>query len=189
VRGIRQQFHWHKDPQYCFAQHAELCRDTRVQRDMARLADYALTFDLQVFAGQMAGAAELAQACPRVVFVLQHAARAGGLSISRQRAGGLAKWHGSLGHLPQCHGEAFWTWYLSASRGCSAYRLGLPQKHWRGLVMRAAFGAQIFRSKNSGPIMHPWLAAHRNAMRDLDETAMRALFDRMPAGSTGFREE
>jgi predicted TIM-barrel fold metal-dependent hydrolase len=45
-----------------------------VQRNVARLADYGWSFDLQVFAGQMAGAAELAAACPRdVTFVLQHA--------------------------------------------------------------------------------------------------------------------
>ena len=73
VRGVRQQFHWHENPQYRFAKTAELCRDATVQRNVARLADYGLAFDLQVFAPQMAGAAELADACPGVTFVLQHA--------------------------------------------------------------------------------------------------------------------
>jgi predicted TIM-barrel fold metal-dependent hydrolase len=44
-----------------------------VQRNVARLADYGWAFDLQVFAPQMAAAGELADACPAVTFVLQHA--------------------------------------------------------------------------------------------------------------------
>jgi predicted TIM-barrel fold metal-dependent hydrolase len=73
LRGIRQQFHWHEQPLYRFAARPDLCRDPVVQRNVARLADYRLSFDLQVFAPQMAGAGELADACPDVIFVLQHA--------------------------------------------------------------------------------------------------------------------
>ena len=73
LRGIRQQFHWHDNPQYRFAPTPDLCRDPTVQANVARLADYGLAFDLQVFAPQMPGAAELADAAPAVTFVLQHA--------------------------------------------------------------------------------------------------------------------
>lgn len=73
LRGIRQQFHWHENPQYRFAAGPDLCRDPVVQRNVARLADYGLAFDLQVFAPQMAGAAALVDAAPGVTFVLQHA--------------------------------------------------------------------------------------------------------------------
>lgn len=72
LRGIRQQFHWHENPQYRFAQTPDLCLDEVVQQNVARLAEYGWAFDLQVFAPQMAGAAELADACPGVTFVLQH---------------------------------------------------------------------------------------------------------------------
>jgi predicted TIM-barrel fold metal-dependent hydrolase len=72
LRGIRQQFHWHEQQLYRFARHPDLCRDPNVQRNVDLLADYGLAFDLQVFAGQMDGAAELARACPDVTFVLQH---------------------------------------------------------------------------------------------------------------------
>jgi predicted TIM-barrel fold metal-dependent hydrolase len=72
LRGIRQQFHWHEQQLYRFARHPDLCRDPNVQRNVDLLADYGLAFDLQVFAGQMDGAAELARACPNVTFVLQH---------------------------------------------------------------------------------------------------------------------
>jgi len=73
VRGIRQQFHWHENPMYRFASRPDLAADPVVQRNVARLADYGWSFELQVFAGQMADAAGLAQACPNVTFVLQHA--------------------------------------------------------------------------------------------------------------------
>lgn len=73
MRGIRQQLHWHENPTYRFAPHADMARDPRVQANIARLAEYGWCFDLQVFAPQMEGAAQLAAACPEVTFVLQHA--------------------------------------------------------------------------------------------------------------------
>ncbi|MEO0760707.1 MAG: amidohydrolase family protein, partial [Pseudomonadota bacterium] len=73
MRGIRQQFHWHEDPRYRFAARPDLAEDPAVQANVARLAEYGWSFDLQVFAPQMAGAARLAEACPDVTFVLQHA--------------------------------------------------------------------------------------------------------------------
>jgi predicted TIM-barrel fold metal-dependent hydrolase len=73
VRGVRMQLHWHENPQYRFAAKPDLARDPAFIRNVALLADYGFTFDLQFFAGQMAGASELARACPDVTFVLQHA--------------------------------------------------------------------------------------------------------------------
>jgi predicted TIM-barrel fold metal-dependent hydrolase len=73
LRGIRQQLHWHENALYRFASRPDLCADPALRRNVARLADYGLVFDIQVFAGQMAGAADLAASCPRVTFVLQHA--------------------------------------------------------------------------------------------------------------------
>ncbi|MET3892654.1 putative TIM-barrel fold metal-dependent hydrolase [Bosea sp. OAE506] len=73
VRGVRMQLHWHANPLYRFASGPDLCRDPQLQENLGWLADYGFSFDLQVFAPQMPGAAELAAACPRVSFVLQHA--------------------------------------------------------------------------------------------------------------------
>lgn len=73
VRGARQQLHWHENPLYRFASRPDLAEDPRVRRNVAALADYGWSFDLQVFAGQMKGAAGLAAACPEVTFILQHA--------------------------------------------------------------------------------------------------------------------
>jgi len=73
MRGLRMQLQWHENPQYQFASSPDLARDPTLQKNVAHLADYGWTFDLQVFAGQMEGAAELAESAPKVTFILQHA--------------------------------------------------------------------------------------------------------------------
>ncbi len=97
MRGVRQQFHWHENPTYRFAADPDLCRNPTVQRNVARLADYGWSFDLQVFAGQMAGAADLAAACPRVTFILQHA----GMLEDRSDQG-HADWRAAMRDLAAC---------------------------------------------------------------------------------------
>lgn len=94
MRGIRMQLHWHENETYRFAPGPDLALDPVLQRNVARLADYDLAFDLQVFAGQMAGAAELAAACPGVTFVLQHAGMPEDLS-----PGGRAGWRAGMERL------------------------------------------------------------------------------------------
>lgn len=97
MRGLRQQFHWHEKPLYRFAQRADLATDPAVQANIRHLAEYGWAFDLQVFAGQMAGAAELAQACPRVTFVLQHAGM-----LEDTSEGGWTAWRNGMKLLAAC---------------------------------------------------------------------------------------
>ncbi|MEO1725055.1 MAG: amidohydrolase family protein [Pseudomonadota bacterium] len=97
LRGIRHQLHWHKNPLYRFAPNADLCTDPFVQANIAHLADYDLSFDLQVFAPQMTGAASLAEACPDVTFVLQHAGMLEDLSKA-----GRAEWLTGMKRLAAC---------------------------------------------------------------------------------------
>jgi predicted TIM-barrel fold metal-dependent hydrolase len=94
VRGVRMQLHWHENPAYRFAKEPDLARDTTLQKNVARLAECGWSFDLQVFAGQMAGAAALAQSCPGVTFVLQHAGMLEDLSEQ-----GLAQWRTGMAEL------------------------------------------------------------------------------------------
>ncbi|WP_376984401.1 amidohydrolase family protein [Bosea sp. R86505] len=91
VRGVRMQLHWHENPLYRFAGGADLCREPRLQANVDRLADYGFSFDLQVFAPQMAGAAELAFSCPNVTFVLQHAGMLENLSPD-----GIEQWRDGM---------------------------------------------------------------------------------------------
>lgn len=94
VRGVRMQLHWHENALYRFASGPDLARDPRLVANVARLADHGFSFDLQVFAGQMAGAAELAAACPEVTFVLQHAGMLEDLSPE-----GIATWREGMALL------------------------------------------------------------------------------------------
>lgn len=94
VCGVRMQLHWHENSLYRFASGPDLARDPMLQGNVGRLADYGWSFDLQVFAGQMAGAAALADACPGVTFVLQHAGMLEDLS-----PGGIDAWRSGMALL------------------------------------------------------------------------------------------
>ena len=91
MRGLRMQLQWHENPQYQFASGPDLARDPTLQKNVARLADYGWSFDLQVFAGQMAGAAELAESAPKVTFILQHAGMLEDVSDT-----GWARWRNGM---------------------------------------------------------------------------------------------
>jgi predicted TIM-barrel fold metal-dependent hydrolase len=97
VRGVRMQLHWHENPLYRFAVRPDLCADPKIRRNIARLADYGFSFDLQVFAPQMADAAGLAEACPDVTFILQHAGMLEDLSPQ-----GRAAWRTGMTRLAAC---------------------------------------------------------------------------------------
>lgn len=97
VRGVRMQLHWHENPLYRFAARADLCADPMIRRNIARLADYGWSFDLQVFTAQMPQAAALAEACPGVTFILQHAGMLEDLSPA-----GRAAWRGGMARLAAC---------------------------------------------------------------------------------------
>ena len=94
VRGVRMQLHWHENPLYRFASAADLCREPRLQANIDLLADYGFSFDLQIFAPQTEGAAELAFFCPKVTFVLQHAGMLEDLSSE-----GIAAWREGMTRL------------------------------------------------------------------------------------------
>lgn len=94
VRGVRMQLHWHENPLYRFASGPDLALSPVLHRNVACLADYGWSFDLQVFAGQMAGASALADACPAVTFVLQHAGMLEDLS-----ADGIGAWREGMAML------------------------------------------------------------------------------------------
>ena len=94
LRGIRMQLHWHANPQYRFARSADLADDPTFRRNLAALADYGLSFDLQVFAPQMAGAARLAADFPGTAFILQHAGMLEDLTEA-----GKAAWRDGMARL------------------------------------------------------------------------------------------
>jgi len=95
-RGIRQQLHWHETPAYRFAARADLMNDATWQRGLGEVADRGLLFELQVFSGQMADAARLARAFPRLTFILLHAGMLEDVSTQ-----GMAAWRDGMRRLAE----------------------------------------------------------------------------------------
>lgn len=173
VRGIRQQFHWHEKPLYRFAGTPDLCRDPAVQKNAARLADYGWTFDLQVFAPQMAGAAELARACPDVTFVLQHAGM-----LEDTTESGRVEWAEAMSLLASEPNV------VAKLSGLGTFLQRNDAAHIRWLVSETVrlFGARRCLFGSNFPIEKLWtgygplIGAHRQAAISLPEADQRAIF-------------
>jgi predicted TIM-barrel fold metal-dependent hydrolase len=97
TRGIRQQLHWHRNPQYSFAPSPDLMNGAAWRRGLAMLADHQLLFELQIFASQMVFGAGLARAFPQVIFVLEHAGMLEDMSPN-----GLRLWRDGMMALAEC---------------------------------------------------------------------------------------
>ena len=148
MRGLRMQVHWHENPQYRFAAKPDLARDPTLQKNVAQLADYGWSFDLQVFAGQMAGASELADACPKVTFVLQHA----GMLEDLSPAGGhMARRHARACRATKRCLQAVGAGHLHPSQRPRPHRGDREGDRRHCSVRRAACSVRTFRSKNCGP--------------------------------------
>jgi len=172
TRGVRMQLHWHENPLYRFAARPDLVADPVIRRNVARLADYGWSFDLQVFAPQMADAASLAKACPDVTFVLQHAGMLEDLSPQ-----GRAAWREGMRRLADRPNVVT---KLSAL-GTFIHRND-PQ-HIAGIVSEtvAMFGANRCFFGSNFPIEKLWTsyvalaAAYREAVKPLPEKEQCAI--------------
>ena len=101
MRGVRQQLHWHENPQYRFASGPNAMASPVFRRNLALLQDHGWLFELQVFAPQMEDAAALVREFPGITFVLEHAGMLEDLSDS-----GRAEWREGmkrLADLPNMH--------------------------------------------------------------------------------------
>ena len=97
LRGIRQQLHWHQNPSYRFAARPDMMNDPAWRAGLRAVEQRELLFEVQVFTSQMADAAALAQAFPRLTFVLLHA----GMLEDRSEAG-WARWREGMVRLAAC---------------------------------------------------------------------------------------
>jgi len=173
MRGVRMQLHWHENEQYRFAARPDLCTDRVLRKNVARLKDYGWSFDLQVFAPQMAGAAELADACPDVSFILQHAGMLEDLT-SAGREGWRAGMQ-ALAKRPNVYSK------LSAL-GTFIHRN--DPDHVTAIVQETAaiFGADRCLFGSNFPIEKLWtsyaelIAAHRKAAGNLSPEQQQAIF-------------
>lgn len=173
LRGIRQQLHWHANAQYRFASRPDLCADPALRRNVARLADYGLVFDLQVFAAQMADAAALAASCPRVTFVLQHAGMLEDLT-----PGGRTAWRAGMALLAACPNVVA----KLSGLGTFIHRNDADHVGWLIGETVALFGAERCLWGSNFPIEKLWtdygalLDAHRRGAGGLSAAEQEAIF-------------
>jgi predicted TIM-barrel fold metal-dependent hydrolase len=173
MRGLRMQLQWHENPQYRFASGPDLARDPKLQKNVARLADYNWTFDLQVFAAQMEGAAELAASAPKVTFILQHAGMLEDLSDA-----GRGRWRTGM-QLLASHPNI-----VSKLSALGTFIHKNDPNHIAGVVKEtvAIFGADRCLFGSNFPVEKLWtsypdlIAAFRNAIEPLGEKVAQAAF-------------
>ena len=173
MRGLRMQLQWHENPQYQFASGPDLARDPTLQKNVAHLADYGWTFDLQVFAGQMEGAAELAASAPKVTFILQHAGMLEDLSPD-----GWARWRKGMRLL------AAQPNIVSKLSALGTFIHKNDPEHIAGIVRETIdiFGPTRCLFGSNFPVEKLWtgyadlIAAYRSAIEPLGEAVARAAF-------------
>lgn len=170
LRGLRMQLHWHENPMYRFASVPDLAADAAFRRGMRVVAAHGLSFDLQVFAGQMAGAADLARANRDVTFILQHA----GMLEDRSDAG-VAAWREGMKRLADEPN------IVSKTSGLGTFIHANDAEHIGFVVAEtvALFGPERCLFGSNFPIERLWTdyaslaAAHRAAVAGLPEEAQR----------------
>jgi len=174
LRGIRQQLHWHANPEYRFAAREDLAANPLLQRNVAGLGEMGLVFELQVFAGQMAAAAALAEAAPETTLVLQHAGMLEDLSEA-----GIEAWRRGMALLARRPNV------VAKLSGLGTFLRRLDAAH---VAMVAAetirlFGPERCLFGSNFPIEKLWtdyaalVAAYRDAVAPFGAAAARAVFE------------
>jgi predicted TIM-barrel fold metal-dependent hydrolase len=147
TRAVRQQLHWHENPQYRFAPRPDVMNDPAWRRGLAEVRRRGLMFELQVFAEQMPDAAKLARDFDDATFILLHA----GMLEDRSDAG-WALWRAGMTALAECKNVMVKLSGLGTfDRACSAHR-------WRPVIEQTVdlFGAARCMFGSNFPIESLW---------------------------------
>src|SRR5262249_36134806 len=160
------QLHWHENEMYRFAAAPDLMNDGRLRKNIRLLADHGWSFDLQVFASQMADAARLAADNPDIVFVLQHAGM-----LEATSPDGRAAWKEGMQRLANEPN------IVSKLSGLGTFIHRNDPAHIQDVVLQTVemFGAERCLFGSNFPIEKLWtsyaelVAAHRAAIASLHE--------------------
>lgn len=171
MRGLRMQLQWHLNPQYRFAAQPDVASYPTFQNNVARLADYNWSFDLQVFVGQFDGAIALARHCPKVTFILQHAGMLEDLSEP-----GWEAWRAGMRRLAACPNV------VSKLSALGTFIHKNDPAHIAAVVREtvAIFGADRCLFGSNFPVEKLWtgyapvIQAYRDALAPLGEAVSRA---------------
>jgi len=119
IRGIRQIVNWHKNPRFTFTDH-DFLADPAWLAGYKLLRKYDLSFDLQIYPGQMGEAAELARRHPETLIILNHA----GMPVDRDQEG-LTAWRDGMQRLA-----------AEPNVVAKISGLGMVDHHWTGASIR-----------------------------------------------------
>ncbi len=97
VRGIRQTLNVHPDPYYDYVGR-HFMHEPAWRRGFGLLAQFGLSFDLQIYPSQMRDAAALAHAHPGTTIVLNHT----GMFVDRGSVAGWRAWRDGMRALAAC---------------------------------------------------------------------------------------
>jgi predicted TIM-barrel fold metal-dependent hydrolase len=172
MRGVRMQLHWHANEQYRFARRPDVADDDTFRRNFTALSEHGFSFDLQVFAGQMEGAARLAADFPRTTFILQHAGMLEDLSDT-----GTTAWRRGMSSL------AAQPNVMTKLSGLGTFIHRNDPAHIAWIVHEtiALFGADRCLFGSNFPIEKLWtdyhslMDAYRAALTDYPEAEQRAM--------------
>ena len=172
LRGIRQQLHWHTNPQYRFASRPDWVRDAGWRRGLSEVRDRGLVFELQVFPDQMADAVDLARAFPDLTIVLLHA----GMLVDNA-PDTLAAWRRGMQALAACPNV------FTKLSALSTFARRCEIDIWKPIVDETLqwFGADRCMFGSNFPVEKIWtdyrtlFGIMRNCIADLPEAAQRAV--------------
>jgi predicted TIM-barrel fold metal-dependent hydrolase len=172
MRGIRMQLHWHENETYRFAAAPDLMNDRRFRENIRLVAGHGWSFDLQVFASQMADAARLAADNPDITFVLQHAGMLEDLAPA-----GRAAWKDGMKRLAGQQN------IVSKLSGLGTFIHRNDASHVEDVALQTVemFGAERCLFGSNFPIEKLWtgyaelVAAHRKAIVSLSAAEQEAI--------------
>jgi predicted TIM-barrel fold metal-dependent hydrolase len=172
VKAIRQQLHWHQNPQYRFAPSPDVMNHGDWRRGLAEVRDRNLMFELQVFASQMRDAARLVQDFEDVQFVLLHA----GMLEDRSEIG-WELWRTGMRKLARCPNV------MVKLSGLGTFERACSVELWRPVIEETVdmFGPQRCMFGSNFPIESLWtsydrlVATVRECLAEYSESERRAI--------------
>ncbi|MGE0717979.1 MAG: amidohydrolase [Alphaproteobacteria bacterium] len=147
LRAVRQQLHWHENPQYRFQPRPDLMNDPAWRRGLVEVERRGLMFELQVFTSQMADALTLVHDFPGVTFILMHA----GMVEDRSEAG-WAAWRAGMQALASCPNV------MVKLSGLGTFDRACSEERWRPIVVETVdmFGPARCLFGSNFPIEKLW---------------------------------
>ncbi|NQV98090.1 MAG: amidohydrolase family protein [Rhodospirillales bacterium] len=172
MRGIRMQLHWHENEMYRFAPEPNQMKHPLFRKNLAIIEDYGWSFDLQLFASQMADGAALANAFPNITFILQHS---GMLEDDSPDSRNI--WREGMKRLADCPNV------VSKTSGLGTFIHKNSATHIKDIVDQtiSLFGPERCIFGSNFPIEKLWtdygslVTAHRTALEGYSEEVQRAV--------------